>query len=134
MDIESRCASVDTCILLRIIVNDIPEQHKKAVDLLLSGQSFYVDQAVISEAVYVQQKLDYSREEITEGLQTLLHNDVFVYDREFYDSIFEEYLSHPSLSFEDCIIAARANIHGHTPLWTFDRKLAGQSPIARLLD
>ena len=133
MDTTSKCASLDTCILMRIIVNDNPKQHRLATELVLNGQYFYIDQAAISESVYVLNKLGYTRQEIVENLQILLHNEVFIYDREFYDSIFARYLSHPSFSFDDCILEARAIARGYTPLWTFDRKLASQSPATHLV-
>ena len=133
MDTNCRCASIDSCIILRILIRDIPEQAKKVRDLFLSGADFYVDDAAIMETVHVMTKQKYTREEITDGLLGLLRNSMFIYDRNFYSPVFEMYLKHPSLSFDDCILARRAEFKGCIPLWTFDRKLANQSAVARRL-
>ena len=133
MALLSKYASVDTCILVRLMIHDIPSQYDLALDLILNGQSFYVDPAVISESVYVLTKLGKARKDIAGGIQTLLSNEVFIYDRELYGHIFERYLTHPSLSFDDCVLEARAEAKGYTPLWTFDQKFAHQSETARLL-
>ena len=126
--------AIDSCLILRILLNDIPEQSEAAIKLLLSGTDFYVSEAVISEVVYVMGKNKYKRDSIVERLTTLLHNAMFIYDKKFFDPLFDEYVNHPSLSFEDLIIAKRAEERGCVPVWTFDRKFAKQAKVAKLLD
>ncbi|MBR3366155.1 hypothetical protein IKG48_03510 [Candidatus Saccharibacteria bacterium] len=50
-----------------------------------------------------------------------------------FDGVFEMYLEHPKWSFADCYLVVRAGGQGTTPLWTFDRKLAGQMEEAKLV-
>ena len=125
--------AIDSCLILRILRNDIPEQSKMATKLLLSGRDFYVSEAVIYEVIYVMRKHKCGRASTIDRLTTLLHNSMFVYDRKFFDPLFTDYVNHPSLSFEDLVIAKRAEEKGAVPVWTFDRKFAKQSKVAKLL-
>ena len=120
-------------MILRVLEGDIPEQKKKALELFLSGRDFYVDETAVTEIVYVMGKDGYEREEITEKIKILLNNPMFIYDRRFFEPVFEDYVTHPSLSFEDLVIAKRAEEKGRQPLWTFDKKLARQAKVAKLL-
>ncbi|MBR2658501.1 hypothetical protein IKD57_01210 [Candidatus Saccharibacteria bacterium] len=103
------------------------------MDLLLGGGDFYVDDVVIMEMVYVLTRGKMSRAEIINNITTLLDNPMIIYDKMFFTGVFEEYGSHPSLSFDDCILEARIAMKRKEPLWTFDRKFANQSSTARLL-
>ena len=130
---NSKIEALDSCVFLRYLEKDIPEQEELARDMFLSGKDFYVSEAVICEVVYVMTKDKYPRKDIVEYFSILLHNPMFIYDRSFFDPIFKEYVSHPSLSFEDLVIAKRAEEANCVPLWTFDKKLASQSSAAKLL-
>lgn len=115
------------------MLRDNSEQENRAKMLLLSGQNFYVDDVAIIECVYVLTKKGYTRVEISEFLQSFLLNPMIEYNKVVFDSIFEKYVLHPSLSFEDLAIAAHAEQKGHTPLYTFDKKFAHQSKITKLV-
>ena len=130
----SRYESIDTNILLRMMINDNRAQRKKVVELLLGGPTFYVDKVVIIEAVYVMTKEGYARDEIIDKLEAFLDNIMIRYDVEFFETVFRDYVTHPSLSFEDLVIAKQVEENGMEPLWTFDRKFANQSEVAKLLD
>ena len=130
---DNHIQAVDSCVLLRVIDRDNIHQFRQAMQLFLSGRDLYVDGVVIAEVVHVLTKESMSRARIVENLRVLLYNPVFIWDKDFFKPIFDEYLMHPSLSFDDCIIAARVAMKGYTPLWTFDRKLANQSEAAKLL-
>lgn len=133
LNLSSKIEAVDSCVILRALEGDIPEQAKKAVDLFLCGKDLYVSEAVICEVVYVLKKDGYERKDIVGKLTTLLHNPMFIYDREFFEPIFKDYVVHPSLSFEDLVIAKYAEGKNCIPLWTFDKKFANQSKVAKLL-
>ncbi|MBQ2659514.1 PIN domain-containing protein [Candidatus Saccharibacteria bacterium] len=133
MELDSKDSSVDSCVLLRIIQRNNAEQFKKATELLLSGRDLYVDDVVIMEIVYVLVKDKMSRAKIVENIRLLLNNPVFIWDRMFFDPIFDNFLKHPSLSFDDCILDARIAMKRRAPLWTFDRKFANQSNVARIV-
>ena len=126
--------SLDTNILLRRIICDNEAQVKKVENFLLTHNcDFYVDDSVISECVYVLTKNDYDRDFIVTALTTYLSNKMFIYDRALFAEVFPYYLSHPSLSFEDCYLTFKVAELQAEPLWTFDHKFATQSPSAKEL-
>ena len=135
MDLKFRkkYSSIDSCIILRTLQGNVPAQKKKAVEFLLSGGDFYVDEVVIMETVYVLTKDHTPRQKIVDDLRTFLSNSMIQYNASFFEPVFDNYLSHPSLSFDDCVIEARISAKGYTPLWTFDKKFAHQTTTARLL-
>lgn len=130
---DGRIHAIDSCIILRFLLQDIPEQAQKAKNLILNGHDFYVDGVAIMEAVHVMTRDKWPRHNIAEYILGLLRNPAFIWDRDFFEPIFAEYLTHPSLSFDDLVLAKRIRQKGYTPLWTFDRKLANQSETAKLL-
>ena len=119
--------SVDTNILLRVVMKDVPSQYEKVRRLIYRSDAvFYVDDVAISEAVYVLEKQQhYSREFIVEYLSGFLQLGRFVFSQEIL-KILRDYLEHPKLSFNDCYLAEKAKSLGREPLWTFDRKLVAQ--------
>lgn len=116
-----------------MILKDNLEQMEQVRALLLSNRNFYVDDVVIMECVYVLTKEGYPRSEIADYLQTFLLNPMVTYAKSFFDPIFKSYVSHPSLSFEDLLIAAHAEQKSFLPLYTFDKKLASQTETAELI-
>ncbi len=127
--------SLDTNIILRFILGDVPEQCLKIQDLLMRQNVMYdVADLVITEAVYVMQSTyGLSREKIVDGLQKLLWFPEINYNRKLFDQVFPMYLEHPKLSFNDCCLVVYANLNEAEPLWTFDQKLARQMPGAKML-
>ena len=133
MESISKEASIDSCVVLRLLKGDNLEQWRLVRSLLLNGQDFYVDEVVIMEVVYVLTRDKIPRSGIIERLLIFLKNPGINYDYRFFDPVFEEYVSHPSLSFDDCVLTARIAMKRKEPLWTLDRKLANQSSTARHL-
>ena len=66
-------------------------------------------------------------------IRDFLSNPSIHYYKDFFDPIFQDYISHPSLSFDDLVLAARVEENGYTPLYTFDQKFARQSKVAKLV-
>ncbi len=61
--------SLDTNIILRMMLRDIPEQCVRIVDLFMRhGVTYKVDDLAIAEAVYVMQGQGCSRREIVDRL------------------------------------------------------------------
>lgn len=127
--------SLDTNIILRLILNDIPKQCRKIQDLLMRQHIVYdVADLAIAEVVYVL-KGDYglSREQIVDGIHKLLSFPGVNYNQNLFEQVFPMYLEHPQLSFNDCCLAGYAALNEAEPLWTFDKVLAKESPTAKLL-
>ena len=130
--------SIDTNIVLRYILGDIPAQRTKAASFLKTPDSthFLSNQAIL-ECIYVMENtLEMPRTEVVDLMNFFLtrHADQIEYDRNITAIAFPYYLEHSKLSWADCALAAEAEIKHREPLYTFDRKLATQTPQAKLLN
>lgn len=127
----SDLASLDTSIILRLILNDDPTtRHQLTSFLLQHDTKFLLDDFVIGETIHVLEREEFTRPDIVNILQALLSNSLFISNLDFLTPVFNFYLTHPKLSFNDCYLAAKSSTHHATPLYTLDRKLAAQSPFA----
>ncbi len=127
--------SFDTNVLLRLLLNDIPEQ-RIAIKKLLSHavNQFAVADTVIIELVFVLDRhYGFSRLQITEAVDGLMKLREINCNRTLFERALPLYIDHPSLSFEDCCLAIYAQLNDAEPLWTFDKKLANQAPSAKLI-
>ena len=130
--------SIDTNIVLRCILGDIPEQRLLAINLLKSANSIhYLSNQALLECIYVLEIAEeMTRQEVVDSLSFFLARfcDHIVYDRNLTTIAFPLYLSHPKLSWTDCALASEAELSHHEPLFTFDRKLANQLSQAKLVE
>ena len=130
--------SIDTNIVLRCILGDVPKQRIQAMELLKSTDSVhYLSNQALLECIYVLEVTEeMTRGEVVDLLTFFLgrFSDRIVYDRNLTAIAFPFYLAHPKLSWTDCALAAEAEITHHEPLLTFDRKLASQAPQAKLVE
>jgi len=117
--------SLDTNVVLRFLLNDVPEQTEKAVEVITSNK-VYVTDVVIVETIYVLEKvIQLTRKDITElstsflGFANVVHNPLFLLDAIIL------YDKHPSLSIVDCYASAEAREYGNK-LVTFDKRLLSQ--------
>ena len=127
--------SIDTNINLRAILNDVPKQSQKARTLLARPNTiFHISDLTITETVFVLEKCYHlDRSIIAEILSIFLSNPSISYNMPLFSNVFPFYTEHPQLSFNDCCLATYAALNQAEPLWTFDRKLATQSPTAKEL-
>lgn len=129
--------SIDTNIVLRCILGDVPEQRHLAAALLKTpNTTHYLSNQAILECIYVMEIAeDTPREEVVNLLNFFLvrYSDSIEYDQKMLALAFPLYLSHPKLSWADCALAAEAELTHHEPLFTFDQKLASQLSQAKLL-
>lgn len=130
--------AIDTNIVLRCILGDVPAQRKKAAELLRQpGALHYLSSQAILECVYVLEvAMEIPRVEVADLLNFFLtrYSGCLEYDREMTKLAFPAYLANPKLSWVDSALAAEAEIRHREPLFTFDKKLAKQLPQAKLLD
>lgn len=127
--------SLDTNILLRLLVNDIPEQHKAALNLVenSTGQLAIADTAVMEVVFVLERYYELERKYIAEALEKLVGLPKFNCNRALFAKSLPLFVNHSSLSFEDCCLSIYAELNNALPLWTFDKKLANQSINAKLL-
>ena len=116
--------SLDTNIVLRYLLNDIPSQNVRA-KALLSKSPTYVSDVVVSEAVFVLQSFfNLDRPSIAHLLKMLIAVPGLI-SSFFIEDVLDLYLTRPALSWVDCYAAIEARISGND-LYTFDKKLRNQ--------
>ena len=116
--------SIDTSLLLRYFLNDSPEKKQKIIKLLDSDGKHFLSTFAISETVFFLECV---------GKRPRAEVENIVFDRRILSDVFPFFLEHPKLSFIDCCLAFEAHKRQADPLYTFDQKLAKQSPYAKLL-
>lgn len=125
--------SVDTNVLLRWLLADVPAQAERVDELLASGEQFTVDDAALIEVVFVLERvMRLSRSSVAEAIRTVISTAAFDLDRQRWTSLATGYVDHPTLSVADLYRAQRAFERGAVPLYTFDTKLAAQLDYAAL--
>ncbi len=131
----SLSGSLDTNALLRLLLNDIPEQHEATKKLLVStkGQLAVADIAVIELVFVLGKYYDFSRQQTSEAVMGLMQLKQINCNRTLFEKALPLYLSDPALSFEDCCLSTYAVLNEAEPLWTFDKKLVTQASSAKLL-
>lgn len=116
--------SLDTNIVLRYLINDIPAQHVKA-KLLISKSPTYVSDVVVSETVFVMESFfQLKRPDVVHLIKMLIAAPGLITNF-FLDEVVDLYLAKPALSWVDCYAAIESKICGND-LYTFDKKLRSQ--------
>lgn len=128
-------SSLDTCVILRAFVGNVPSQASAARRLISDpARHFQINDLVFFESVYtLQRSYAWPRRAIATTLAGLIGRKNISCNRNFLYQVLDDYVTHPSLSFADCYLARSAQISDIRSLWTFDRKLANQSPSAELI-
>jgi len=127
--------SLDANVVLRLLLNDVPDQHAAAVALVERADAPFVvsDIAVIEVVFALCRHYEFSRAAATEAIDGLMSLTQIDCNRVMFKRALPSFIDHPKLSFEDCCLATYAEFSHAEPLWTFDRKLAGQAHSARLV-
>lgn len=110
---------IDTNVILRYLLNDIPEQADKAESVIEQG-AFTLPE-IIAEVVYVLTKLyKVPRTEI-KSIVAPVFNEVEILNKEIIVNALSLF-SETSFDFVDCIIISRKKFLNET-VFTFDKKL-----------
>ena len=127
--------SLDTNIVLRLLLQDNLDHFDRALKLMERPDVTYViSDVVMLEVVFVLTNMHISRQDIVGALTRIMMRPNVKANRHIFTDVFFIYLDHPKLSFADCYLAVEAALNGAEPLWTFDRKLAGQVEVAKLVE
>ena len=117
--------SLDTNIILRFLLNDVPTQTAKARSLL-SKPVIYVSDVVVSEVAFVLEKaMSFERAYVSLLLKTLTALPNLTHNSHVLTGVLELFEKKRSLSFVDCYAAIEAQVFG-SELYTFDKKLLNQ--------
>lgn len=114
--------SLDTNVILRFLLKDMPSQLPKA-ETVISSSACYVTDAVIVETVFVLEKVyEAPRERIVASVKPFLSFPNLESNFNLLSDMFDLYEKHEALSIIDCYLAVEAKAGGNQ-LITFDQKL-----------
>lgn len=127
--------SLDANVLLRLLLNDVPEQHASVLRLFrdTSGQFAVADTAIIEVVFVLCRAYGFARAQAAEAVESLMDLSELSCNRTLFEVALPLFVKHDGLSFEDCCLSAYAELGDTKPLWTFDKKLASQAPNAKLV-
>ncbi len=125
--------SLDANVILRIILNDLPEQRVQALKMLDQGYYHIADTAVVESAFVLQRNYHMDRQSIVQVLNGFLTRENLICNHHLFLQVFPMFVTHPALSFEDCCLAVYAELNKAVPLYTFDKNLAKQVAQAELV-
>ena len=127
--------SLDTNVLLRLLLNDIPEQFDQVESLLTrEGTRFLVVDVAVLELVHaLEHHYTLSRSAVADIITSLLEIDCLWINDPLFQRVVDLYLHKPQLSFTDCYLVEYAVSANATPLWTFDKDLARKHEHAQLV-
>ena len=128
--------SLDTNILLRLIVGDITHQTLLASKLFEKAtRPLFVADIVFLEMEYaLTTNYKLNRVDVVALLESLVTNPSIACNREMLKDAMRRYIKHPALSLTDIMLSLYAGQNDSNPLWTFDKKLASQLPNTKLLN
>lgn len=119
--------SLDTNVVLRWLVEDIPAQQDAARELVKGGEYLVSDAAVIEATFALGRYYRFTRQEQLAVMLGFLSQPTLVCNFLLLSEAFDLYVDHPKLSFEDCYMVTAAEHAEAAPLFTFDQKLASQT-------
>ena len=127
--------SLDTNVLLRLILQDDMPQHEAAASLFYEskGQLAVADLAITEMVFVLTRGYEFNRRQIAEAVEGIIAIPKVNCNRMLYKKVLPLFLNNPKLSFEDCCLAVYSELNNAAPLWTFDKKLANQAKRAKLI-
>lgn len=117
--------SLDTNVVLRFLLNDVPPQTQKATKIIQDSQ-VYVTDVIVVEVIYVLEKVYMlGRSDVCTLVVNFLGFANVIYNTRFLLETVQRYEQYPALSIVDCYAAAEAKDYNNQ-LVTFDKRLATQ--------
>ncbi len=117
--------SLDTNVVLRFLLNDVPPQTQKATKIIQDSQ-VYVTDVIVVEVIYVLEKVYMlGRSDVCTLVVNFLGFANVIYNTRFLLETVQRYGQHPALSIVDCYAAAESKDYNNQ-LVTFDKRLATQ--------
>ena len=117
--------SLDANVVLRYLLNDVPEQSLKSKSII-TGSASYVTDVVAVEIIFVLERvIGMKRPDIVMLFKTFLSLPNLVYNDYFLDQAIDLYGAKNNLSIVDCYAATEAKMYGNS-LITFDKELVKQ--------
>jgi predicted nucleic-acid-binding protein len=116
--------AVDTNVIVRLIARDNQKQTDSAEAFIADGA--WVPSLVLAESVWVLEAVyGLRKSQISKAIAMLLeHQQLVLQDSNAVRAALNEYETYKGVGFTDCLVVAIVNQHGHTPVGTFDKKMA----------
>ena len=116
--------AIDTNVLVRLIARDDAAQTRRAERFVADGA--WVSTLVLAECLWVLESVyARSREQLATAVSMLLeHQQLVLQDRDAVGAALAQFQAHSGVGLTDCLVVAVAERHGHTPVGTFDKRLA----------
>jgi len=117
----------DTNAILRFLLADIPEQHKKVENLVKLAKkgnlTIVVPEVVVFETYYsLRTFYDYSKETLIEVLESIISSNYFYIENSYEFSDALKFFKSTDLSLIDSYLLTRSK-RTNIELFTFDKKL-----------
>jgi uncharacterized protein len=126
---KNKVSSLDTNVLLRIILDDVPAQTASIDELFTKRNSFQVADIVIFEIVFILEKYyEMSRGDVVRSITAIIRHPQINCNRRLFELMLSAYEQNEKLSFVDCTLPHYATLNNATPLYTFDQVLAKANP------
>ncbi len=124
--------AVDTNVVVRLIARDDEKQTQRAEDFIAGGA--WVSWLVLAETAWVlESAYGLTKRQLHTAISMLLeHRQLVVQDTDVVRFALDAYKAGSGIGFTDCLVVAVARKNGHTPVGTFDRKLAKLSDAEAL--
>jgi len=127
-------SSLDTNIVLRLVLDDIPDQSAKIISLIDKSKpnSLMVADAVFFECAWILSGniYNFDRSLIGKLLMQVISIPQINCNRDILAKTIYIYKKHPTISFIDAFLSINAEVNNANPLLTFDKKLAKALPKA----
>lgn len=124
--------SIDTNVVLRLLLRDVPGQLDKANSLIdkASHNGLAVNDAVFFECVWILsgKMYGFEREHIARLLLQIIEIPQINCNNAMLEKALPLYAKHPAISFIDACLSVYAELDNAKPLLTFDKKLAASLP------
>ena len=117
--------SLDTNVLLRFLLRDVPDQTARAIAAVADDDS-YVTDVVVTETVFALEKFyGAPRDTIALSIRSFLALPNLTCNEPLFRDVLDLYETRPSLSIVDCYATVEAGIWNNS-LLTFDKNLVKQ--------
>jgi len=130
--------ALDTNVLVRFVVDDVPAQSSKAervlADTARSRERLFVSIPALCELVWVLKKTYLQRKvSIVNVIQSLVNDDWFQVENEHEVAAALDSYRRGNVDFSDCLIGHLARKAGCRETVTFDKKASKRAPGFTLL-
>lgn len=116
--------AIDTNVIVRLMSRDDPKQTLRAEAFIAEGA--WVSGLVLAESIWVLESVyALGKPKLKLAISMLLeHQQLQLQDADAVRSALDAFDSHAGVGFTDCLVVAVAQKQGHTPVGTFDKKMA----------